>query len=270
MSLSSLIALVDSNIKLSEWGDLTEDAAEATDNLNRAQKTQIQLQREVNALVAKAIGQDNERLPTIDQLLAMEEEQIEFNRKKIQQEKELAEREAEKKKREEERAAELKEEMARKKQDQAIADQELKLLKLRAIGEDELADKLEKKIEIAREALRISRAHNISLKDALALAQNIDRRSGGNGAGGEGQTLDQAMADARKQGIRFQRFRGKGGAEMFQRFENGRKTGGLMTREALEKAAARRPQQKDPVATQQDMAKSLKMIERELTSTQAQ
>ena len=86
----------------------------------------------------------------------------------------------------------------------------------------------------------------------------------------QGQTLAQAMADAKGRGIRFQKFRGAGGKEMFQRFENGRKTGGLMSKEALEAAAARRPQQKDPAATQQDMAKSLKMIERELTSTQAQ
>jgi len=121
--------------------------------------------------------------------------------------------------------------------------------KIEAAITDEITDP--KRVEAQEE-------YNDALKETIEAAgklQSIQKTSasktGGTSTGTtggastfEGQSLDQAMADAKKQGIRFQRHAGPGGAEMYQRFENGRKTGGLMTKEALESAAANRPKQK--------------------------
>jgi len=266
-------AVGDANVEWWELTDNIDNATEATNNLNRAQKTQIQLQREVNALVAEAIGQNNERLPTIDELLKLEQEQIEYNRKKKKQEEDLAKLEKEKAEREEKEAARKREQAAKDKKDQQIAQQELKILKLRAIGEDTLANKLEKKVEIARRALAISRAHNISLRDALNLVKNIDARSAG-GAESGGASGESVASGIQTGKIGAAGRIGSGPSAMFLAkeaqagfFNGGTMAGRTRFGKDLEKAAARRPQSKDPLAIQSDMAKSLKTIEREMTQT---
>lgn len=154
-----------------------------------------------------------------------------------------------------------------------LKEKELKLLELQANGEDEAAKALEHKIESMKKAIAIADKYGISLQKAADLVRKINQQGdtttgdGGTTTGGastfEGQTLEQAMADAKKQGIRFQRMRGPQGSEYYQRFENGRKAGRL-TKEQLEKAAARRPQQKDPAQLAEQSNKYLESIDREI------
>lgn len=144
----------------------------------------------------------------------------------------------------------------KKELDEKVKKIKLAILRAEARGDERAEKSLKNRLKLAERILQIMNQTGATQQEATNLANAEGRRSG--------QTLGQAMADAKKQGIRFQRMRGPGGKEMFQRFENGRKTGGLMTKEALEKAAARRPQQKDPAQLAEQSNKYLESIDREI------
>lgn len=128
----------------------------------------------------------------------------------------------------------------------------------RVKAQDEYNESLKETIEAAGELKSIEKQTAKQREESAKKATTTEPA-----ATFQGQTLNQAMADARKQGIRFQRMRGPQGREYFQRFENGRKAG-RMTKEQLEKAAARRPQQKDPSQLMEQGNKYLESIDREI------
>lgn len=137
---------------IAEMVKSTDKAATSVDNLNRAQKTQIDRQMEVNRLVYEAIGQTNMLLPTIDELARLERIVA----------------------KEQEKRAAFQQELIDKERERFIKGKELEALQLRAAGENAAADALEKQIELMKEAIRISNEYGISLKEAAELVKGID------------------------------------------------------------------------------------------------
>ena len=152
-----------------------------------------------------------------------------------------------------------------------IKGKELDVLKLRAQGEKKAADELENKIESMKKAIEIADKYGISLRKAANLVENINRAEARGGTTDQkttvaGQTVEQAKAESRKKGIRFQKFMGPGGTSFQQRFIDGKKAGRFSDKQ-LADAAANRPQSKDPAQELAAQTKALEAIERELTTT---
>jgi hypothetical protein len=111
------------------------------------------------------------------------------------------------------------------------------------------------------------------LIEAAGKLKSLTRvKPGANGKGGgggdassfEGQTVDEAMKEAKKKGIRFQKIVGSGGkVRGYQRFENGKKAG-KFTEGALAAAAAKRPKVKDPAEQAAKQTTLLESIDREI------
>lgn len=124
------------------------------------------------------------------------------------------------------------------KEAEAIKKKELELLEAQASGQDELASKLKKEIELRKEALRIAENYEISLEEALNLAKGLADQEGDKQKRKTSKRSELTRSDlqraankaAKEQGIRFERM----ADGTFQQFVEGRK-GRKFTEEELQK-----------------------------------
>lgn len=130
-----------------------DDLTSSTLKLNVAQKTQIEKQMEINELVAYAIGQNNELIPTLDEIAKVESIISKEQEKRAKFQKSLIDQERER----------------------FIKGKELEVLKLRADGEKAEADAMQEKIDKMNEAIRVSDQYGISLKEAADLVERISK-----------------------------------------------------------------------------------------------
>ena len=136
---------------------------------------------------------------------------------------------------------------------------EMARIRAEAAGNKEAEASLARRLEMAKEIVRLMEL-GFSRSEATKMAQGTLKGGGGTASTG-GKSVSDAMAEAKEKGIRFQKTRGVGGEQYYQKYVNGSEAG-RFTGDQLKKAAAKRGDSVDSEASRQ--TKFLESIDREI------
>jgi hypothetical protein len=136
---------------------------------------------------------------------------------------------------------------------------EMARIRAEADGNKEAEASLARRLEMAKEIVRLMEL-GFSRSEATKMAQGTLKGGGGTASTG-GKSVSDAMAEAKEKGIRFQKTRGVGGEQYYQKYVNGSEAG-RFTGDQLKKAAAKRGDSVDSEASRQ--TKFLESIDREI------
>ncbi len=137
---------------------------------------------------------------------------------------------------------------------------EMARIRAEAAGNKEAEASLARRLEMAKEIVRLMEL-GFSQSEATKMSQGTLAGGGGGTASTGGQSVSDAMSEAKEKGIRFQKMQSVGGERYFQRFVNG-SASGKFTADQLKKAAAKRGKSGENEASKQ--TKFLESIDREI------